>query len=430
MEQGIKESPLIRSRVKNALRTKSSGFIDLLVPDLLACTRSTYSKALGVPTRHEPCLNLLLLLTSYQSLGILLDILIEEVGHFQKMNETPPKRSTIAEIAAKAGVSVPTVSRVLNNRPDVSDETRERVEQVIKESGFIRSRVRNTLKASSGIIDVLVPGLTNLYSVEIVRGVEEVLERTELRLALSLTHDVLSFEQRWLAKVIDGATDGAILVLAHGQSNRLDLLQRNRIPFVVVDHRGELGPDVPSVGATNWLGGRLATEHLLSLGHRRIAVISGDPALPCSRDRIAGYRAALEDAGILVDPGLIRPGSFVQETGYEQTIALLDLPEPPTAIFAGNDVQAMGVYAALRAHGLFVPDSMSVVGFDDVPIASIITPALTTVRQPLVEMGRVATTMLLRMIAEEPLDSMRVELTTTLIARESCAPLVGTHTEQ
>ncbi len=339
------------------------------------------------------------------------------------MSQISSKRSTIAEIAAKAGVSIPTVSRVLNNRPDVATETRERVEQVMKESGFIRSRVKNVLKESSGIIDMLVPDLTNLYSVEIVRGVEEVLERTELRLALSLTHNTLHFEQRWLAKVVDGATDGAILVLTHGQSNRLDMLIRNKIPFVVIDHRGELGPDIPSVGATNWLGGRLATEHLLSLGHRRIAIISGEATQPCSRDRIAGYRTALEDADIAVDPAFIRPGRFEPHTGYEQTCALLDLPEPPTAIFAGSDAQAVGVYSALRTRGLSVPDSISVVGFDDVPVSSLITPALTTVRQPLFEMGRVATTMLMRLIAEEPLDSNRVELTTTLIVRESTMPL-------
>lgn len=338
------------------------------------------------------------------------------------MSENSSRRSTIAEIAAKAGVSIPTVSRVLNNRPDVSAATRERVEQVIKESGFIRSRVKTVLKESSGIIDMLIPDLTTLYPVEIVRGVEEVLERTELRLALSLTHNMLESEERWLSKVIDGSTDGAILVLAHGQSKRLDMLHQHKIPFVVVDHRGELGPDVPSVGATNWLGGRLATEHLLSLGHRRIAIISGDASLRCSRDRIAGYRAALEDAGVAVDAELIRPGAFIQQTGYEQTCALLDLADPPTAIFAGSDTQAMGVYAALRARGLSLPGDMSVVGFDDVPLASIVTPALTTVRQPLAEMGRVATTMLLRLIAEEPLDSRRVELTTTLIVRESTAP--------
>src|SRR3989440_12202802 len=221
------------------------------------------------------------------------------------MNQTSTKRSTIAEIATRAGVSIPTVSRVLNNRPDVAPGTRERVEQVIKESGFIRSRVRNVLKESSGIVDMLVPGLTNLYSVEIVRGVEEVLERTELRLALSLTHDYLQLEQRWLAQVIDGATDGVILVLAHGQSNRLDMLLRNKIPFVVVDHRGELGPDVPSVAATNWLGGRLATEHLLSLGHRRIAIIGGGGGGAFGRDGIAGRGGVVGEDGWVVDTWLM-----------------------------------------------------------------------------------------------------------------------------
>ena len=342
----------------------------------------------------------------------------------QNTNRRKTKRDTIAEIAAKAGVSIPTVSRVLNNRPDVASETRQRVERVIQESGFIPNRVASALrKGESGIIDMLVPDLNSLYFVEIICGVEDVLERTGARLALSLTHETLQLEQRWLTKVIDGATDGAILVLTKGQSTRLEALRQHKIPFVVVDHRGELGMDVPSVGTTNWAGGRAATEYLISLGHRRIAVIGGSATLRCSIDRIAGYRFALEEAGIPVDPTLIRPGLFKPETGYEQTCALLDLPEPPTAIFAGCDGQAMGVYSALRTRGVSMPDSMSVVGFDDVSIASVVTPTLTTVRQPLMEMGRVATTMLLRLIAGEPLDSMRVELTTTLTIRESCAPL-------
>jgi LacI family transcriptional regulator len=332
------------------------------------------------------------------------------------------QRNTIAEIAARAGVSIPTVSRVLNKRPDVAPATRERVERVIRESGFVRSRVANALrKGSSGIVDFVIPDLDSPYGIEIVRGVEEVLERTDLRLALSTTHNDIAREQKWLAQVVNGSSDGAILVLAHGQSERLDELHRRNIPFVVVDQHGELGADVPSVGATNWAGGRMATEHLISLGHRRIAIIAGWPTLRCSLDRIAGYRAALEDAGLPVDPALIRPGQFKQQTGYEQTCALLQLPEPPTAIFAGSDLQATGVYSALRTHGIAVPDGISVIGFDDVSIATMVSPALTTVRQPLMEMGRVATTMLLRLIAGEPLDSMRVELATTLITRESCA---------
>ena len=342
----------------------------------------------------------------------------------QAKKQSSPRRNTIAEIATKAGVSIPTVSRVLNNRPDVAPETREHVERVLKENGFIRSRVAQALRhGSSGVIDLVVPDLSSPYTVEVVRGVTEAMERTDLRMALSFTHNTSQLERQWLAKVLDGATDGVILLLARGQSKHLDELRRRKIPFVVVDHRGELGVDVPSVGATNWLGGRTATEYLLSLNHRRIAILSGGGTLRCSLDRIAGYRAALESAGIPVDPALIRPGEYIQATGYEQTCALLELPEPPTAIFAGCDLQAMGVYSALRARGLSIPGQMSVIGFDDIQISSMVTPTLTTIRQPLAEMGRMATTMLLRQIAQEPLDSMRAELTTSLVLRESCTAL-------
>ncbi len=334
-----------------------------------------------------------------------------------------PKK-TIAEIAAQAGVSIPTVSRVLNGRPDVAPATRARIEQIIRESGYVRSSAAKALrKGSSGIIDLLVPHLDNQYVTEIVRGVEEALERTGLRLALSFTHGKSLGERQWLEKIADRATDGAILVLARGQSSRLNELRRRGIPFVVVDHRGELGPDVPSVGATNWAGGRMAVEYLLLLGHRRIAMIAGPPSFRCSMDRIAGYRAALEAAGIPIDPELIRPGDFRLQTGYTQTSALLALPDPPTAIFAGSDMQAMGVYKALYLRNIHVPERMSVIGFDDTPLTGIVSPSLTSVRQPLFDMGRVATTMLLRLIAGEPLDSPRVELATTLITRESCAPL-------
>ncbi|MBA2394881.1 MAG: LacI family DNA-binding transcriptional regulator [Ktedonobacteraceae bacterium] len=338
------------------------------------------------------------------------------------MKQAVSKRGTITSIASIAGVSIPTVSRVLHNHPDVAPETRKRVELVIEESGFIRNRVKQGLRRkSSGIVDMLIPDLNNPYSIEIVRGVEEVLSRTNLRLALSVTQDTLQLEQRWLTKILNSeATDGAILVLLHGQQQCFDTLSKHKIPFVAIDQRGDLGLDVPSVGTTNWFGGRLATEHLISLGHRRIAIITGPPSIRCSQDRLAGYRATLDDACIPVDPALIRSGAFVQETGYDQACALLELPEPPTAIFTGNDMQAMGVYSAFRARGLRIPHDMSVIGFDDVPIASILSPSLTTVRQPLMEMGRVGTTMLLRLIAGEPLDSTRVELTTTLCVRASC----------
>src|SRR6266516_391016 len=307
---------------------------------------------------------LFLLLTSGKSSGVLYAVPIEEARHFQKMKRTSPKRSTIAAIAAQAGVSIPTVSRVLNGRPDVAPATRERIEQIIKERGYVHSSADKLLRKSN---------------------------------------------------------NGTILGLDRGQSSRLDELRRRGIPFVVVDHRGELGPDGPSVGTTNWTGGRVAVEYLLSLGHRRIAMIAGPASLRCSLDRVAGYRAALEAAGIPIDPELIRPGDFRLQSGYTQTSALLALPHPPTAIFAGNDLQAMGVYKALYLRNVHVPEHMSVIGFDDIPLTTIVSPSLTTVRQPLFDMGRVATTMLLRLIAGVSLDSSRVLLPTTLITRESCA---------
>ncbi len=329
--------------------------------------------------------------------------------------EIPEQRSTI-----------PTVSRVLNKRPDVARATRERVERVIKESGFVRNNAARALrKGSTGLVDIVVPNLESAYMFEVIRGVDEALERVGLRLALSVTGQDMLRERDWMENLASRSTDGVILITGRGHSEHLEELRRRKIPFVVVDHRGEIGPDVPSVGATNWYGARIATEYLLSLGHRRIAIISGNPILRCSLDRLAGYRSAMEAAGVPIDTNLQRPGDFRQEMAYEETCALLALRHPPTAILTGNDLQAVGAYNALRAHSVSVPESMSVIGFDDLPFTTLITPQLTTVRQPLIEMGRVATTMLLRLIAGEPLDSIRVELSTTLIKRESCAPLLA-----
>jgi len=333
------------------------------------------------------------------------------------------RRLTIADIATAAGVSIPTVSKVINGRADVATATRERVLGVIDKTGYVTGRAARAMRhGRSGLIDLVVPALDSEYIYEIIRGVEEALAPTGLRLVLSLAGAELRHERRWLNKVTDGSTDGAILVLARGQSKQLDELRQHGIPFVVVDHRGELGPEVPSVGATNLTGGRAATGYLLSLGHRRIAVIGGPADFRCSQERISGYRAALEAADVPVDAALIRHGTFHFEAGDEEASFLLALPDPPTAIFAGNDLQALGVYNALRVIGLAAPEAVSVVGFDDVPSVARVSPPLTTVRQPLAEMGRVATTMLQRLLSGEQLDTARVELSTTLITRASCAP--------
>ena len=202
----------------------------------------------------------------------------------------------------------------------------------------------------------------------------------------------------------------------------LQELRRRRIPFVVVDQLGELGPGDLSVTATNWAGGKAAAQYLLSLGHRRIAALLGPPVFPCTQDRLAGYRAALEEAGVAVNPELIRYGDWHLERAHAEMSQLLALGEPPTAVFVGNDEQCLGVYRALYERGMRVPEAMSVVGFDDLPYAAMMSPPLTTVRQPLLEMGRVAAKLLLRLIGGEPVESVRVEMATPLVVRASCGP--------
>ena len=332
------------------------------------------------------------------------------------------RRLTITELAAAARVSPMTVSRVLNGRPDVAPATRKRVERLIAEHGFVRNRAARAMrKGRNGIIDLVVPTLDTAYILEIIRGVEDGIEPTGFRLAIATSLGGPKRERHELKTLADGSTDGVLLVLALGQSARLEVLRRSGIPFVAIDHHGELGSDVPSVGATNWSGGRAATEYLLSLGHRRIGFIGGPPTLGCTQERLSGYNAALGAAGIDVDPDLVRPGDFLEPTGTAETMALLDQQNPPTAIFASNDMQAVGAYRALRARGRSIPGDMSVIGFDDILVAPLVSPPLSTVRQPLTQMGRVAASMLMNLIDGRALDSTRVELATSLVVRESCA---------
>jgi LacI family transcriptional regulator len=203
-------------------------------------------------------------------------------------------------------------------------------------------------------------------------------------------------------------------------------LQGLGIPVVIVDPAGVPAEDIPAVGATNWAGGLAATEHLISLGHERIAVVTGPPQVLCSRARLDGYRAAMSAAGLPVPMGYVRTGDFLSPAGYRETQALLDLPEPPTAVFYCADQMALGAYEALYERGLRVPDHLSVIGFDDLDEARWAVPPLTTIRQPLAEMAAMAARMLFTLIDGEDLDSTRVELATPLVVRASTAQATET----
>ena len=329
-------------------------------------------------------------------------------------------RVTIGVIAKEAGVSVPTVSKVLNGRAGVAAETRHRVEELLREHNYMRRTPSRT--HASGLIDLVFNELDSPWAVEVIRGVETVTSGVGVGVVVSAMHGRSTPARQWLQSLTARRSDGVILVLSELSSRQRAQLITLGTPYVMVDPVGQTDPDMPSVGATNWAGGLAATQHLVELGHRRIGMISGPPRLLCSRARIDGYRAALEAASLPFDLHLLRYGDFHHETGYTEALALLRLEEPPTAIFAGSDQQAFGTYEAIHERGLRVPDDVSVVGFDDLPVSSWVVPRLTTIRQPLAEMAAMAARIVLRMSSGERIDSPRVELATRLVVRESTAP--------
>ncbi|MER5435372.1 LacI family DNA-binding transcriptional regulator [Streptomyces sp. NPDC002588] len=327
---------------------------------------------------------------------------------------------TITEIARRAGVSVPTVSRVVNGRSDVSPRTRARVEELLREHGY-RKRPAAPSPARAALLDLVFNDLDSPWAVEIIRGVEEVAHAAGAGTVVSAIHGRSGDAREWMRNLRARASDGVILVTSALEPTLHEQLRILGVPLVVVDPTGSPALDTPTVGAANWSGGLAATEHLLSLGHRRIGLIAGPSRLLCSRARHDGYRAALEAAGLAVDETLVVPGDFHPESGFTGCNALLDLPEPPTALFAASDQMALGAIEALRRRGLRVPEDMSVVGFDDLPEVRWSAPPLTTVRQPLADMGKLAARTALRLARGERPDSPRVELGTELVVRSSTA---------
>ncbi|GGK91773.1 LacI family DNA-binding transcriptional regulator [Mangrovihabitans endophyticus] len=331
-------------------------------------------------------------------------------------------RCTLATIAREANVSVPTVSKVLNGHSDVSATTRASIEKLLTQYGYQRPRAPRRGNRRGDLIDLVINELDSAWSLEILTGVERVVEEAGLSLAVSAVHNRASLTRRWLQSLISRSSQGAILVLSELTEEQRAELARRTLPFVVVDGVNVPPPEVPSVGTTNFAGGYAATEHLLQLGHRHIAAIGGPEPLLCTRARIAGYRAALEGAGVTPRRELVRYGDFHHSGGADAAHRLLALDPRPTAVFAGSDQQATGVYEAVRGAGLRVPEDVSVVGFDDLNFSRWMTPALTTIRQPLHEMGVAAARTLLRIIVGERLESHRIELATELVLRESTRP--------
>ena len=326
-------------------------------------------------------------------------------------------RVTLAQVATEAGVSLSTVSKVLNGRTDVSAATRQRVEGLLDRHGYRR---RSFAPPEAPLIEIVFHELESAWAMELIRGVENVATEANASVVLTESGTRHSPGPEWIDGVLRRRPLGVVLVFSTLPEQFKSQLRSRSIPFVIVDPAGDPPPDIPSVGSANWSGGVAATQHLIDHGHRRIGVITGPADMMCSVARLAGYRSAMAMASLPVDPQLVRYGDFHVEGGYEHAVQLLERDDPPTAIFAGSDLQALGVLEAARTKGIRVPRDLSVVGYDDLPIARWSSPALTTVHQPLKEMAEEATRLVLRMRDGEP-TSTRMDLGVDLVVRQSTA---------
>lgn len=330
----------------------------------------------------------------------------------------PPPLPKLSVIAREAGVSVATVSKALNGRADVSAGTRRLVAEVLERRGYPRQRVK---PARGSLVDVMLQGLDSVYALAILGGVEDAAWRLGVDLVVSAVVDRTKNGQppsAWLDRISARDSAGVLLVRTWPTGTQRKWLADRGIPAVLVDPRRKPPQGVPVVVSANRAGAGAATEHLIGLGHERIAIVTGRPGVPCAAERLAGYREAMAAAGLPVDPRWEVCGYFQSEDALRATRRLLDtLPEPPTAVFACSDSMAIGVYQALSERGHRVPDDVSVVGYDDSWAAEHVTPALTTVRQPWPELGSAALTALL---SGEP--AARTELPTALVVRFSTAP--------
>jgi LacI family transcriptional regulator len=331
------------------------------------------------------------------------------------------RRATLANVAASAGVSVATVSKVLNGRNDVAPATRALVQELLHEHDYVARRVR---PPRCPTVELFFHGQLNAYHTEVLQGVVEAAAEAGVAVVVSVRPRGQGGARAnrpaaWARELATAGRQAAIVVTSELAAADLNALSRARVAVVVIDPLNLPSARVTSVGSTNFAGGLAATQHLLDLGHRRIAYLGGLAAATCNQARMHGYRGAMEAEGVPVPDGYVRTGRFSYEHGIAGGAALLDLPQPPTAVFAGSDETALGVIEAARGRGLRVPEDLSVVGFDDTPVARLAAPPLTTVRQPLREMGAVAVRTALRLAAGEKVDSHHVELATELVVRRS-----------
>jgi len=328
------------------------------------------------------------------------------------------RRPTIHDVAAAAGVSVATVSKAVNGRYGISSATSARVLDVVQRLGYESSLVASSMRfRRTGVIGILVADFEP-FSAEILKGVGSALHDSRYDLLAysgSRGGESDGWERRSLSRLSGTLIDGAIIVTPTVDTTSVE------IPIVAIDpHTGRA--DLPTVESDSFGGAHQATRYLIELGHRRIGFLAGRPDLRSATLREAGYRQALADAGIPYSPALSRIGLYKPETAKAPAASLLSMADPPTAVFAANDVSAIATVQVAAELGLDVPGDLSVIGFDDIPEASQMTPSLTTIRQPMKQLGGTAAGMLISLLNGDTLDQTHVMLPTGLVRRATTAP--------
>jgi len=327
---------------------------------------------------------------------------------------------TIADVAELAQVSKMSVSRVLNEQDGVSEKTRQRILDAVQQLGYVPNLNPRSRPSWSKLIALLIPDITTTYMGEILRGVSGAAERLNYGLTL-YTQGSVNHTQRtsyYLSLLSNTLIDGVLMVVPLDYEVIVNDLKAHKLPYVIIDHHSRTENE-PSVTATNRKGALDAMRHLFALGHQRIGFITGRMDIACSQDRLQGYRDGLAEVGLVLEPELVREGDFTQATGFREAQALLQLQEPPTAILASNDMMAFGVMDAAKAAGQTIGHDISIVGFDDISMASQTYPPLTTIRQPMAAMGETALELLVTLLEGRTALSMRRDLPTELIIRES-----------
>jgi len=328
--------------------------------------------------------------------------------------------TTIKDVAKLAGVHSSTVSRVINDDPRISEKTKEKVILIINKLGYTPNAIARGLKTKrTHTLGILIPDITNPFFAEIARGVEDAANKNNFNVILCNTDDKLEKERTYLQILREKRVDGLILGTAHIKDKSILELERKKFPYILISRNIE-GLNKNCIIIDDVEGGMTATEYLIKLGHRRIAHITGPLKTRSALNRLKGYKLAFKKHEIEYRDELVGEGDFKIKGGYQVMKKFLKLAEPPTAVFAANDLLALGAMQAIQKKNFHIPEDFSVIGFNDIELASFVYPALTTIRQPMLEMGILAVKTLLRIIEEGEFNQRKIVLKSKLIIRESC----------